>query len=102
MVRPNDPGPGQVPSGQLDPTAVQGAVAPPRRRPPSSGRPIKAVEPRIAARDLGRRGPISAFSRLARTHLLSVAGDALFTIGLATTVFFNSDPNAPRTERDTP
>ncbi|MEZ5208083.1 MAG: MFS transporter [Acidimicrobiales bacterium] len=98
MVRPNDPGPGQVPSGQLDPTAVQGAVAPPRRRAPSSGRPIKAVEPRIAARDLGRRGPISAFSRLARTHLLSVAGDALFTIGLATTVFFNSDPNAPRTD----
>ena len=32
---------------------------------------------------------ISPFTRLARTHVLSIAGDALFAIGLAGTVFFN-------------
>ncbi len=52
----------------------------------------KAV-PRIQARDLGRRGPITAFTRLARVHALSIAGDALFAIGLAGTVFFSTDPH---------
>jgi hypothetical protein len=52
--------------------------------------------PRIHARDLGRRGPITPFTRLARTHALSVAGDALFAIGLAGTVFFSTDPNQAR------
>jgi hypothetical protein len=33
----------------------------------------------------------SPFTRLARTHVFSVAGDALFTMGLAGTVFFAAD-----------
>src|SRR5690606_39273788 len=51
---------------------------------------------RIQGRDLGRKGPISPFAHLARTQLWSVAGDAFITSALATTVFFNNDPNAPR------
>ncbi len=65
-----------------------------RAVPRSSG--TGRVEPRIAARDLGRKGPITPFAHLARTQLWSVAGDALITSSLATTVFFNNDPNAPR------
>jgi hypothetical protein len=33
---------------------------------------------------------VSPFTRLARTHVFSIAGDALFTMGLAGTVFFNT------------
>lgn len=33
---------------------------------------------------------VSPFTRLARAHVLSVAGDALFTMGLAGTVFFDA------------
>lgn len=63
-----------------------------------SARDRQAVQPRIASRDLGRRGIITPFARLARTHALSVAGDALFTIGLTGTVFLgaSTDPNAAR------
>ena len=52
--------------------------------------------PRIHARDLGRKGPVTPFTRLARAHALSIAGDALFAIGLAGTVFFSTDPNQAR------
>lgn len=58
--------------------------------------PSRPIEPRIHARDLGRKGPIPPFTRLARTHLFSVAGDAFFAIGMAGTVFFNADPSAAR------
>lgn len=77
----------------------RGRASAPSRRPyveaPRSRQRGKA-EPRIQARDLGRKGPLTAFSHLARTQLWSVTGDALITASLATTVFFNSDPNAPR------
>ncbi|MEM7338314.1 MAG: MFS transporter [Actinomycetota bacterium] len=38
----------------------------------------------------------SAFQRLARTHGLSVAGDALLAVALADSLFFNVDPNDAR------
>jgi hypothetical protein len=38
----------------------------------------------------------SAFARLARAHAAGVAGDALFAIGLAGTVFFSLDFNSAR------
>ncbi len=40
--------------------------------------------------------PVSGFGRLARTHGLSVAGDALLAIALADSLFFNVDPNDAR------
>lgn len=40
----------------------------------------------------------SPFTRLARTHALSVAGDALFALGLAGTIFFLSPAEAARTD----
>ncbi len=39
---------------------------------------------------------ISPFTRLARSHVFSTAGDALFTIGLAGTVFFDVDLDEAR------
>jgi hypothetical protein len=39
---------------------------------------------------------VTPFTRLARTHTFSVAGDALFTIGLAGTIFFLSPADAAR------
>lgn len=39
---------------------------------------------------------VSPFSRLARTHACSAAGDALFTIALADSLFFSIDPNDAR------
>lgn len=39
---------------------------------------------------------ISPFQRLARTHSLSVAGDALLAIALADSLFFGIDPNDAR------
>ncbi len=41
---------------------------------------------------------ISPFTRLARAHVFSTAGDALFAIGLAGTVFFDVDLGAARWE----
>jgi hypothetical protein len=38
----------------------------------------------------------SPFTRLARTHAFSVAGDALFAVGLAGSVFFSVDPAEAR------
>ena len=42
----------------------------------------------IPDEDLRRVFELSPFTRLARVHVLSTAGDALFTLGLAGTVFF--------------
>jgi hypothetical protein len=39
---------------------------------------------------------LSPFSRLARTHVLTAAGDALVTIALANSLFFDLDPNDAR------
>lgn len=39
---------------------------------------------------------LSPFARLARTHVLSAAGDALVTIALANSLFFDLDPNSAR------
>ena len=39
---------------------------------------------------------VKPFARLARTHGLSVAGDALLAIALADSLFFNVDPNDAR------
>ncbi len=39
---------------------------------------------------------MTAFTKLARTHGLSVAGDTLLTIALADSLFFNVDPNDAR------
>ncbi len=43
-------------------------------------------------RDPRRPFIASPFTRLARTHALSVGGDALFTVGLAGTIFFAVSP----------
>ena len=42
------------------------------------------------------RAPLGPFARLARVQLVSAAGDALFTIALAGSLFFNLDPAAAR------
>ena len=39
---------------------------------------------------------VQPFKRLARTHVLAVAGDALLAIALADSLFFNVDPNDAR------
>lgn len=39
---------------------------------------------------------VSPFRRLARTHALSVGGDALLAVALADSLFFNVDPNDAR------
>ena len=39
-------------------------------------------------------GEIEPFARLARTHALSSAGDALVAIGLAGSLFFSISPDA--------
>ena len=44
--------------------------------------------PQPSARDPRRPFVAAPFTRLARTHAFSVAGDALFTVGLAGSVFF--------------
>ena len=42
-------------------------------------------------------GPVDPFTRLARTHAASTAGDALLAIGLAGSLFFSISPEAART-----
>ena len=39
---------------------------------------------------------LSPFARLARAHVLVAAGDALLTIALANSLFFDLDPNDAR------
>lgn len=41
---------------------------------------------------------LSPFARLARTHVLTALGDALVTIALAGSLFFDLDPNAARSK----
>ncbi|MBI2706414.1 MAG: MFS transporter [Actinobacteria bacterium] len=66
---------------------------PPRAASERGGRGAgRYAEPRIHPRDLGRRGVITPFARLARGQAFSVMGEALFAIGLANTVFFSTDP----------
>ena len=43
-----------------------------------------------------QRVSLGPFARLARVQLVSAAGDALFTIALAGSLFFNLDPDAAR------
>lgn len=49
-----------------------------------------------APRDPRRPFTTSPFTRLARTHALGVAGDALFAVGLAGSVFFSLDFDSAR------
>src|SRR5690349_4654634 len=44
----------------------------------------------------GREGEASPFSRLAITHALSLAGDAMVTVALAGSLFFSISPTAAR------
>lgn len=54
------------------------------------------------AGNVGRRGPgaeafiVTPFARLARTHALLVAGDALVALALAGSLFFSIEPDAAR------
>jgi hypothetical protein len=50
---------------------------------------MAAVSQPAVPRDPARPWAPSPFGRLARTHALSVAGDAMFTLGMAGTVFFS-------------
>jgi hypothetical protein len=52
------------------------------------GEPIRLLEPRVDVR--------SPFGRLALTHVLSLAGDALVAMSLAGSLFFNVDPSEAR------
>jgi hypothetical protein len=47
--------------------------------------------PRIPLEEAREAFVTSSFTRLARVHVMSIAGDALFTMGLAGTVFFDTD-----------
>ncbi|HEY5154340.1 MAG TPA: MFS transporter, partial [Acidimicrobiales bacterium] len=57
---------------------------------------MSAVEPPVPPRDPRRPFVASPFTRLARTHAFSVGGDALFTVGLAGSVFFSVPFNESR------
>jgi len=57
---------------------------------PAGWRPISKPRPGADAFRL------SPFARLARAHVLSAAGDALVTIALANSLFFDLDPNDAR------
>jgi hypothetical protein len=58
--------------------------------PATGWRPLRTPAP------ADRRLEASPFSRLAVTHALSVAGDALVTMALAGSLFFSISPNAAR------
>src|SRR5690606_7862191 len=55
---------------------------------PTTARPPAAA---VGGRDPRRPFATSPFTRLARTHALGTAGDALFAIALAGTIFFKLD-----------
>lgn len=57
----------------------------------SMGPVEEALDERRAERDPARPWAPSPFTRLARTHGLSVAGDAIFTAAMAGTVFFSAN-----------
>jgi hypothetical protein len=62
----------------------------------------QASGPRLAPRRLlaeavaDLRSPTTALGRLARTHVLMLAGDSLVTVALAGTLFFSISPDAAR------
>ena len=55
-----------------------------------------APEPATPTATPTQRVSLGPFARLARVQLVSAAGDALFTIALAGSLFFNLDPAAAR------
>ena len=59
---------------------------------PAGWEPFRSPRQRAGADALH----LSPFARLARTHVLSAAGDALVTIALANSLFFDLDPNDAR------
>ena len=63
------------------------AHKPKRRRHQGNGRAIPYGNVLTSA---------SPFKRLAATHALSVAGDALFTVALADSIFFSTEPDQAR------
>jgi MFS family permease len=67
-----------------------GEVTTRRPSPPSRGSLTRSRDPR-------RPFVTSPFSRLARTHTLGLAGDTLFAIALAGTIFFSLDFDQART-----
>jgi MFS family permease len=68
-------------------------VTTPSSEPRSTGPGPPDVTPR---RDPTRPFATSPFARLARTHAFGIAGDALFAIALAGSVFFSLDFNSAR------
>ena len=50
----------------------------------------------VSEQSPAKRATLGPFARLARVQLASAAGDALFTIALAGSLFFNLDPAAAR------
>ena len=46
--------------------------------------------------DIGGARRVTGFVRLARVHALSAAGDAMFAVALADSLFFSVDPGAAR------
>ncbi len=58
--------------------------------------PMSEPFPPSVARDPRRPFAASPFTRLARTHALSAAGDALFFVSLAGSVFFSVSPTEAR------
>ncbi|MEZ5342734.1 MAG: hypothetical protein R2706_15200 [Acidimicrobiales bacterium] len=73
----------------------------PTRQRPTPGRQKRLPGPDQGPRNRTRPGGAAAFvvppfARLARTHGFVVAGDALVSISLAGTLFFNVDPNDAR------
>src|SRR4051812_26183575 len=81
--------PGRPIGGVPEPTAVLPGGA--GTAAGGSGGGGRYADPKIHPRDLGRRGIITPFARLARGQAFSVMGEALFAIGLANTVFFSTD-----------
>lgn len=59
---------------------------------PAGWEPLKSPRNRAGADAFH----LSAFARLARAHILVTAGDALVTIALANSLFFDLDPNDAR------
>ncbi len=54
------------------------------------------MEEQTAVKKRKRKVSVSPFVRLSRVHALSAAGDAMVTVALAGSLFFNIDPSAAR------
>lgn len=72
-----------TPSPQGETTTPSAASKRPRSTSRSAGRGVEAFR-------------VSSFARLARSHACSAAGDALFAIALADSLFFSINPNDAR------